>query len=220
MQLGAFLLIEDDDTAAAGLGRILSRWRPTEHAGSLREGRRLLLGGQTWTGLIADIGLPDGSGLDLVELARERWPLLPVLVLTAQNDRQSINRAHALSAEYVVKPPEEQDLVVFARRAITLERVPEPRLGLLVNALALQCGLSPRETEILGATLANVPRKQLLEQLQVTDNTLKSQVRSLLHKTNHESLDALTRTLLREALGGGTATAPVALAVIEDEDAE
>src|SRR5512144_1082467 len=133
MLAGAFLVLEDEPRALENLARILGRWRPTVAAPSVRAAIDALTSpGLRWTGLVADIGLPDGSGFEVVEAARERWPLLPVLMLTGLNDRASVNRAHALRAEYVIKPPEEGDLLGFVRRAIAFERVPRERLAGLV----------------------------------------------------------------------------------------
>lgn len=219
MSPGAFLVLEDEPITVANLARILSRWRPVETAGSLREARELLLSpGRKWVGIVADIGLPDGSGFEIVTWVRERWPLLPVLMLTGHHDRKSINRAHSLRAEYVCKPPEEPDLQGFARRVVAFERVPEERLGLLVDELARRNGLTPREIEVLVAALARIPRKQLMEELKVTDNTLKSQVRSLLFKTHHESLETLTRSLLLDALGGSALAGMVGAPKYESDD--
>ena len=38
--------------------------------------------------VVTDVGLPGMSGLDLLERIRQRWPSLPVLVLTGQPDHR------------------------------------------------------------------------------------------------------------------------------------
>lgn len=200
---GGFLVVEDEPQAADSIARLLQRFRPTEYALTVRAARdKLEEADRHWTGLVADIGLPDGSGLELVQHARGKLPLLPILVLTGRNDRLSINRAHELRAEFVCKPATETDLFGFARRAVAFERVPDERLVWLIEELSRQRGLTGRESDIVAAAVANTPRKQLMDQFGITENTLKSQVRQLLRKTDHDSLDDLTRSLLRGALGG------------------
>ena len=217
--LGRFLVVEDEPEAAESLVRLLHRIRESEYALTVREAQKRLAGGSRWVGIIADIGLPDGSGLEVVRSARERFPLLPVLVLTGQSNRSSINRAHELRAEYVCKPWSMRDLFGFVRRAIAFERVPDQRLAQLVDELALQCGLTPREAEIVAAALGNTTRSQLLDQFDISDNTLKTQIRTLLRKTDQESLDSLSRLLLRQALEGGQFHAPLGPpGLLKDED--
>src|SRR3954451_22782816 len=41
---------------------------------------------------VVDIGLPDGTGFDVVELLRRHDRNLPVLILTGSNDPATINR--------------------------------------------------------------------------------------------------------------------------------
>ncbi|MBN2192274.1 MAG: response regulator [Polyangiaceae bacterium] len=215
--LVGFLVVEDEPQAAESLARLLERCRPTETALTVREAKARLAGKAAWTGVVADLGLPDGSGLDVVRCVRQRFPLLPVLVLTGMHDRDSINRSHELRAEFVVKPASEPDLMGFVRRAVAFERISDQRLAVLVDELARQCHFTVRETDIVAAALGNTPRKQLLDQFGVTDNTLKSQIRGLLRKADHDSLDTLVRSILREALEGGEASAPIVVPSLLDD---
>ena len=207
---GQLLLVEDEASNAKTLARLLQRFRTTQVAGSVAEACALLREPVRWTGLIVDIGLPDGSGLDVVGYARSQLPLLPVLVLTGRNNRSVINRAHKLRAEFVCKPANETDLFGFVRRAVTFERVPDERLTWLIDELSQHSGLTPRETEVVAAAVANTPRQHLLEIFQVKENTLKTQVRNIMRKTGYDSLDSLAKALLHDALSGSDAAVPVA----------
>ena len=203
--LGRFLVVEDDPQTAQSVARVLERCRRTVMAFTLERALGLLAQSRDWTGAVIDLGLPDGSGMTAVEFVRDRSPLMPVLVLTGSNDRISINQAHSLRAEFVCKPATEVDLDRFARRAVTFERVPDERLAELVDGLCQRKALTPRESEILAAAMADVSRAALLEQLGISENTLKSQVRRLLRKTGHDSLQTLSSALLRDALHGSGA---------------
>jgi DNA-binding response OmpR family regulator len=70
---------------------------------SVRQAKRALRSA-LWRAAIVDIGLPDGSGLDLIEWIRSVRPLTPVLVLSGRCDPDVVNRVYDLAAEYVVKP--------------------------------------------------------------------------------------------------------------------
>lgn len=220
MAQGRFLLVEDEIRLGEALCRLFDRYRSTVLVRTVSEANvRLSTETERWTGLVVDIGLPDGSGLEVVDHARGLYPLLPMLVLTGRFDRVSINRSHALRAEFVCKPATEDDLAGFLRRAITFERVGNDRIAALVDELCRACALTPREVDLVGAVLAGNARKAILDQFDITENTLKSQVRTLLRKTGHESLDALMRALYRDALAGSETPAPVAdLADLTDAD--
>jgi FixJ family two-component response regulator len=200
---GLFLVVEDEVNTAHALVRLLKRHRAAEAAFNVHQARQAFMKRSDWTGLVVDIGLPDGSGLEVISFARDRQPLLPVLVLTGRNDPEVINRSHQLRAEFVCKPPSDEDLLAFVRRAIAFERVPDERLTSVVEELSRRSDLTIRETEVVVAALSNT-RAQLTELLGVTENTLKSLVRSILGKTDHVSMDALTKSLLRVALQGSS----------------
>lgn len=198
---GIFLVVEDELATAHALVRLLRRYRETEAAFSVQQAERALTRRGDWTGLVVDIGLPDGSGLGLVSRARNRQPLLPVLVLTGRHDPEVINKSYQLRADFVCKPPSEENILAFVRHAIAFEKIPDERLMSVVEELSRVCDLTIRETEVVAIALSK-SRAQLTETLGVTENTLKSLVRSILGKTDHGSLDSLTKSLLRGALEG------------------
>lgn len=70
-----------------------------------------------------------------------------------------------------------------------------------------QFGLSPRETDLLVAAIAGVPRQVVCDQLGTTHNTAKSIAKSALRKLPHSSLDEVAREILRHALEGSHVTA-------------
>lgn len=204
---GSFLVVEDDPRTARTLQRLLARYREVEVAHTAQGARDALASGLVRTGLVVDVGLPDGSGLDVVRFARQQWPVLPVLVLTGCHDPPVINRSHQLRAEFVCKPARNDDVLAFARRAIAFERVPEERLSTLVAEVSRQSHFTPRETEVVLVALST-ERSSLTAELGVSENTLKSLVRSVLGKTGHDSLASLTKQLLRSALDGTVSIAP------------
>ena len=61
----------------------------------------------------------------------------------------------------------------------------------IVKKYAGAYGLKDDELDILRALVHGTPRVQLATYLDVSENTLKSRVRVLLHKTGHDSLPPL-----------------------------
>jgi len=74
-------------------------------ARSLREARAALGAGPP-DGLLLDLHLPDGSGLELLRELRaaEDTARLPVLVLTAEGEERVLREARRLGAALVTKP--------------------------------------------------------------------------------------------------------------------
>jgi DNA-binding NarL/FixJ family response regulator len=147
-----------------------------------------------------DVGLPDGSGLTVVRRARELFPLLPVLVLTGRDDMEVINAAHALRVDLACKPIDREEIVRFVEGALALGCITDARIQEKVAELAAASKLTPREAQIVELTLSRRSRSEVLAELGVSENTLKTQVKGLLRKTGHDSMTALTRSLLTDLL--------------------
>ena len=75
-------------------------------ARTLDEARNALRASPPTDGLLLDLHLPDGSGLDLLrDLRKERATArLPVLVLTAEGEDRILREARRLGAALVTKP--------------------------------------------------------------------------------------------------------------------
>jgi two-component system, OmpR family, response regulator len=113
------LLVEDDamlaDAVRGGLRQ--QNWT-VDHVNDVAAAR-LALTDHAYTAVLLDLGLPRGSGLDVLRAMRSRYDATPVLIMTAR-DRLS-DRIHGLDAgadDYLVKPFSLDEL--YARmRAVT-----------------------------------------------------------------------------------------------------
>ena len=69
--------------------------------------------------LISDIRMPGTSGLDLLANIRERYPKLPVIIMTAHSDLDSAVASYQGGAfEYLPKPFDVDEAVALVRRAL------------------------------------------------------------------------------------------------------
>src|SRR5687768_17319071 len=87
-------VVEDDPILREGLSQLLSSidgFKLIGAVGSLREGKRLLA--RELDVLLLDLQLPDGSGLDLLALARAQSSWIKVVVLSVFGDVQHVVRA-------------------------------------------------------------------------------------------------------------------------------
>jgi len=116
---GYLLLVEDEHAVQANNMKILKRrGYVIKQAYTLAEARSII-GQSPPRGIILDLQLPDGSGLDFLRELR-MTSQIPVLVLTAMGERDDIIRGFQTGGDdYLTKP---YDLSVFLMRVETLLR--------------------------------------------------------------------------------------------------
>src|SRR5499426_1784704 len=69
--------------------------------------------------LVSDIRMPGASGLDLLQSVKQRFPDLPVIIMTAYSDLESAVAAFQGGAfEYLPKPFDVDQAVELIRRAL------------------------------------------------------------------------------------------------------
>lgn len=77
--------------------------------------------------LITDIRMPSPDGLALLRRVHERWPQLPVIVITAHSDLDAAVAAYQGGAfEYLPKPFDTDQAITLVRRAIGAARAAAP----------------------------------------------------------------------------------------------
>ncbi|MEW5743942.1 MAG: EAL domain-containing protein [Nitrospirota bacterium] len=122
------VLIEDNPGDARLIRELLSESRTTAFetvsAGSLAAGMDLLAGGE-FDLVLLDLGLPDSRGFGSLATIHERWPDIPVIILTGLADEELAVKAVQMSAQdYLVKGHVESELLVRSiRYALERKRV-------------------------------------------------------------------------------------------------
>jgi two-component system response regulator QseB len=166
------LIVEDDEVLADGLtvGLRLSGFTP-DPVETLADARAALETG-SFDGMVLDIMLPDGLGLDLLAELRGKGSNLPVLLLTARDQvRDRVRGLDAGADDYLGKP---FDLEELAARLRAMLRRGEGRAsgafhhnGLTLDPASLSgeihgraLSFSRRECAILSALLEH-PRRIL-----------------------------------------------------------
>ncbi len=97
------LLVEDHFDSREFMQALLkSEGHDVDAAGSVEEATALLEGASPqYEVLVTDIGLPDGSGRDLVASVRERWPAIRVGVVTGWEP----NNGMGAEADFTIRKP-------------------------------------------------------------------------------------------------------------------
>lgn len=102
------LLVVDDEPHIGLLLRLQLESRGYELllARTLFEARGILADPDRPDGILLDLHLPDGSGIDLLRELRERpaTAAMPVLVLTAEGEERVLAEARRLGATTITKP--------------------------------------------------------------------------------------------------------------------
>jgi two-component system copper resistance phosphate regulon response regulator CusR len=124
------LVVEDEAALAGSLAKGLRQAaHAVDLAPTLAEARtKLAL--ESYDALVLDLGLPDGSGLQLAREIRGRGDRLPILVLTARDGvSDRVSGLDAGADDYVVKPFALEE--VLARLRALERRAPELRPAVL-----------------------------------------------------------------------------------------
>lgn len=195
------LIAEDDVLVGRAIQQFFrKRGVPVALATTLAEGRRLLETDSVWMGAIIDVGLPDGTGMTLLDAFRQRWWAEPALVLTGQLDATLINRAQQAGAEYALKPLDLGSLDAFAVRLRITES--DSPLGRACAVLAQRHGLTVSEARIVALSAAGVSRDELPGHLGTSENTVKTQIRAVLRKCGQTELGGVVRQVWRQVAQG------------------
>jgi len=143
--------------------------------------------------LILDVGLPDGSGIDLQrQLSTGDHP--PIIFLTSAGDiPTSVRAIKAGAIDFLTKPCRKADLLAAIETAIAqdchvrAERVERVRLRQRHSCL------TPREREVLPLVVDGLPNKQAAAKLGISETTLQIHRSRVMRKMEAESLAHLVR---------------------------
>lgn len=186
------LLVEDNELVARAFKMLIDSYGDVEIAASAAAASEALAT-QSWSAVILDIRLPDGSGLDVLEHARRAGCRSPALIYSGNHQPSELNRAFELGAEYLVKPATPNALLSFVTKALD-----RPSLRRWVDDWAARYELTPTETTILQAAAEGKTRTEIDATHDAAPATTKSHVHNLLTKTGDASLLAAVTRLLRE----------------------
>jgi DNA-binding NarL/FixJ family response regulator len=208
MGAARFLVVEDEPLVVRGLVRLVRRHGEAVVAGTAREADLVLAEAVRWCGWIIDIGLPDGSGLDVLARARPRHPQTPALVQTGNLEAALVNRAYDLRADYVVKSQDPERVRRFVRESSAAMPLPGISLDFaagveqIVQAWTSQDGLSDAEADILRRAALGEDRAAIGKARNCSQQTINKHVVNLLRRTRDRTLHAATERLLREVARG------------------
>ncbi len=116
----AILVVDDDRAIRLAIGRFLTKsgFSPLL-AGSLAEARRTVAATGTVDGVLLDLGLPDGDGLDWIPELRDSLPQAAIVVVTGQGDiPKSVEAMKRGADHFLVKPVRPEEIVVVLQKSL------------------------------------------------------------------------------------------------------
>ncbi|MBH1966212.1 MAG: response regulator transcription factor [Comamonadaceae bacterium] len=165
--------------------------------------------------LLVDLGLPDGSGLDVIAAARVRWPKVASMVSTIFGDESNVLRAiEAGALGYLLKDVPAQGVVeevrhlhaggspispMVARKLLVEKRVPA---GTVQESDSL---LSARETEVLRLVARGHTLDEVAQALGVSRHTVRSFIRRMYAKLQVKTRAQAVHAGVRQGLLDGSA---------------
>lgn len=204
------LLVEDDEPVRERLARIIEGWpggRLIADCGTLAEAKRVIVD-QAIDLLITDLNLPDGHGVQAIELLRERQPAAEAMVISVLADDTTVIAAiEAGATGYLLKDSDPLDIVsaigdllaghspISSKIARTIVRrlssrqsastAPSPASSGAPALAPTPVGarpLTPREIDILWGIAKGFTYAELAQNLQISNQTVPVHIRNIYRK--------------------------------------
>jgi DNA-binding NarL/FixJ family response regulator len=170
------LIIDDHDLYRTGLRAALGISMPdTEilEAGSIDEATRNTP--DTIDAIVLDFRLPGLNGAEGIALLKKKWPQAPVLMLSAQNDPETIELALERGASAFASKADTADSIVAAINRLLRGQFTAPAAGGDKPFMRL----SPRQREVLDLLCQGLPNKQIAKRLALSENTVRVHVQGI-----------------------------------------
>lgn len=203
------LLVDDHSIVRNGVRRMLEtdgEMDVAAEAETAQEAMRLVRDSQFDVALV-DIGLPDKSGLQLLNSMRAEQPKLAVLMLSMHSvEAYALRAIKQGAAGYLTKDISAATLVAAVRKAALGGKHVSPELAeRLVNAIGRGDALphevlSDRELEVLKLLAAGEKIVRIAEILHLSPSTVTTYRSRIVEKTGMESNAKLARYALEHGL--------------------
>lgn len=203
------LIVDDHALVREGVGVLLRDLDPRAivvHAASSSEGLALAADGPFALALV-DLQLPDQPGFAFIEALRAAHPEIPVVVVSAREDRDSVMHALDLGAKAFIPKSADVERVRKGLATVLGGRVYLPE-GLLLGpdgpavpnggSGALPWDLTDRQLEVLSLVVEGLPNKLIARRLDIAESTVKIHVSAILRElrvaSRTQALLAVART--------------------------
>lgn len=151
---------------------------------------------------LMDLQMPEMNGLDALIAIRAEYPAAKVIVLTTYEGDVQILRALKAGAQgYLLKNSMHRELLDTIRAVHGGKKALSPEASYQLAEHATDDALTPAEVAVLRLIAAGNANKQIADQLSITEETVKSRVKSILSKLSandrtHAAMIGLKRGII------------------------
>lgn len=132
---------------------------------------------------LMDIQMPELSGLDATIAIRNEFPQARIIVLTTYSgDAQALRALKAGAQAYLLKNLLHKELLETIRAVHSGKKIVSPEVSIEIAEHATDDSLTPAEIAVLRLIAAGNANKQVADHLSITEETVKSRVKSILSK--------------------------------------
>ena len=199
------LIADDHPLIIAGLRRTLEHADDLELVGEARSGAELmhLVQRRLPDLVLMDLKMPGVDGVEAIESLRLRRPEVKTVVLSACDDRPTVDAAlRAGASAYVLKSAHAVDIVSVLRQASGGAVFHAPALPSPAAALA-PAGppLTSRERSILSAVASGLTTAAISRDLWISEHTIKFHLTNIYRKLGVSNRAAAVRYALENGIG-------------------
>ncbi len=151
---------------------------------------------------LMDLRMPDMNGIEAISVIRADFPEARIIVLTTYaGDAQAAAALKAGAAGYLLKSMVRKELLETIRIVHSGKRRVPPEIATEIAEHVADDALTGRETEVLRRVAAGKSNKLIAAELQISEGTVKTHMKSILPKLNasdrtHAVMIALKRGIL------------------------
>ena len=182
------LIADDHPLIIAGVRRTIEQSEDFEVVGEARSAPELmtLIDRRNPDIVLLDLRMPGVVGVEHIEQIRGRWPEVKVVVLSACDDRPSIESAlHAGANAYMLKTTTPVDIASVLRQVsggVVFHAPPAPPAPGVAPNEAQSPILTDREQTILAAVGAGLTTAAISRELWVSEHTIKFHLTNIYRK--------------------------------------
>ena len=164
-------------------------------AGDFDSARKIVAENEDADLILLDLSMPGASGLSGLLSLRNLYPDIPLVVVSARDDRETIRRALELGASGFISKSASMDEIRNTVRTVLDGGISAPEdidLGVeedeAISDLILRLqSLTPQQAKVLGMLAEGLLNKQIAYQLNVSEATIKAHVSAVLQKLGVDS---------------------------------
>jgi DNA-binding NarL/FixJ family response regulator len=142
--------------------------------------------------VLLDLGLPGVDGLTCLGIIRQRFPAVPVVIVSAFDDAHTVNRALKNGASGFVPKAYSSDRLIAALREVLEGRIFAPEQLMPMNlgadlphtpiggeACPAEFGLTERQADVLALMTRGKSNRDIAEQLGLSEGTVKIHITAI-----------------------------------------